>query len=115
MNPTCESSGEALRLDFERRLKLQFRGSIVTSDAGVLAYRELDEAPGLTDMASELLRFALESSGLHAIALLWCTAALVAWKMFFFFFTFIGNRHIYHRSRLLFESSAFARKVWRRS
>ena len=46
---------EALRVDFDRSIKLEFHGAKVSSDGGLLAYRELDEALHLTEMAQEAL------------------------------------------------------------
>jgi hypothetical protein len=54
--------------DCDGRLTLQFRGSVVTSDARLLAYRELEDAPGLSDLAGERIADARTGkNGRHAL------------------------------------------------
>jgi hypothetical protein len=60
--------GEAQRLDFDRRLALQSRGWVVTSNTGLLAYANSDDTLGISAMASEALADARTGkNGRHAL------------------------------------------------
>ena len=82
-------SGEAddgsLRVDFDRRLKLEFHGTRITSDAGLPAYRELDDALGLTDLAGSTLSECRRGKNTrHLLTGLFrnpCSAALLGMRM----------------------------------
>src|SRR5215204_13361 len=50
-----EAQDAALGLVFDRRLKLEFHGTRITSDGGLLACRELDDTLGLSDTVSGCL------------------------------------------------------------
>ena len=51
-----EGENAGLKLDFDGHLRLEFKGAKVTTDAGLLAVRELDEALGLTAQAGDMLQ-----------------------------------------------------------
>ena len=68
-NPAGQPGNEPSRLDLDRRLKLESCGWRITTDAGLLANRELDAALGLTDIVSdELVDPRTGWNGRHALA-----------------------------------------------
>src|SRR3546814_2994530 len=44
------------RVDFDRRVRLVFRGAQISSEGGLLVMRELDDVLGLSNLAAEALR-----------------------------------------------------------
>jgi len=49
--------GSGDRVDFDRRVRLDFQGAQLSSDGGLLVARELDDALGLSGLASVALRY----------------------------------------------------------
>ena len=54
-HPTGASELGDDRLGFDRRVRLEFRGTQLSSDGGLLVMRELDDVLGLSDLASGAL------------------------------------------------------------
>ncbi len=66
-----EARRDALRVGFDRAIKLEFHGAKVSSDAGLFPYRDLDEAAQLTDSgAAELFDFRTGSNVQHGMTAL---------------------------------------------
>jgi hypothetical protein len=56
MNLVGDGEKAPLRLKFNPKIQLEFRGATITSDAGLLAFRGLDDTLDLTPIASEYLQ-----------------------------------------------------------
>ena len=55
----ADPKGEGVKVGFDGSLRLEFHGAKVTSDAGLLAYRDLDEALGTARLDSDQSKVAL--------------------------------------------------------
>ena len=62
----------SLRLQFNPQIRLELHGATITSDAGLLAFRELDDALDLTPIASDYLQESLTGRNIrhHLVPLL---------------------------------------------
>ena len=66
-----EARKDTLRLDFDREVKVEFHGTKVTSDTGLLAYRELGDALNLTSaIESELCNMRTGKNTQHGLTAL---------------------------------------------
>lgn len=54
-HPQGEAKRGPPRVDFDQRLKLEVHGREISSDVVLLSYRELDDAPGVSALAGEVL------------------------------------------------------------
>ncbi len=66
-----EACQDALRVGFDPAIKLEFHAAKVSSDAGLFAFRDLDEAGRLTESsAAELFDFRTGNNIRHAMTAL---------------------------------------------
>jgi len=66
-----EARKEAFRVDFDKRLRLEFHGAKVSTDAGLFPYRELDDAAQLTESgAANLFDFRTGRNICHSMSAL---------------------------------------------
>ncbi|MDP7348714.1 MAG: IS1380 family transposase, partial [Phycisphaeraceae bacterium] len=66
-----EAGKDALRVGFDRAIKLEFHGARVSSDAGLFPYRDLDDAARLTESAAaDLFDFRTGSNISHGMTAL---------------------------------------------
>ena len=67
-HPMGAGSEGDFRLDFDPRVRLEFHGSKISSDGGLLLYREIDEALGLFDKTVRFLRDTRkDKNGVHTL------------------------------------------------
>ncbi len=75
------SKRDGLPINFDRRLKLEFHSSKITSDAGLLTYRELDYTLGLTKVSEDVFQDnRTGKNGWHGNSVSRCLGALAAMK-----------------------------------
>ncbi len=55
----------SLRLQFNPQIRLEFHGATITSDAGLLTFREFDDALGLTRIAADYLQESRTGRNIH--------------------------------------------------
>ena len=66
---------QALRMQFGGKLRLEFHGAKITSDAGLLALREMDEAFRLTEKRNTFLSDTRRGKNTQHSVLAWPTRA----------------------------------------